>query len=80
MLLKHTACHPGKKVKVVLRDGRIMYGRFKDRRNKFIFLVMEDGHIERIDKESIKVFSIFNQFIANLDHNAIQRNKNKRNS
>jgi len=73
-ILKHTACHPGKKVKVVLRNGVIIFGKFKDRSSRHVFLTMGDGSTEKIDKSSIKVFSIYNAHVANIQHHVIQGN------
>ncbi len=71
-ILKHTACHPGKKVKVVLRNGVVYYGKFKDRGSRHIYLDMPDGKVEKIDKASIKVFSIFNQRLASMQRKVIR--------
>jgi len=71
-LLKHTACHPGKKVKVVLRNGVVYYGKFRDRLSRHIVIEMPDGRMEKIDKGSIKVFSIFNQHVASMQRKIIK--------
>lgn len=64
MILKHTACYPGKKVKVVLRDGTVLIDKFVDRKSKWIVL----KNYGKVYKEEIKVFSIFNIKIASRQH------------
>ena len=53
-MLKHSACARGKRVCVVLRDGRHIEDRFLDRHGRFIWLE-EAG---KIALEDVRTFSI----------------------
>lgn len=64
MRLSHTACHTGKKVRIKLRDGTLVYGKFKERTKKHVFLM--DG--TKIYKGDIRVFSILNERLLQMTH------------
>ena len=36
--MPHTGSHKGKRVRVVLRDGTVIYDRFIERTDKYVFL------------------------------------------
>lgn len=51
----HTACHPGKRVRVKLRDGEEFVDRFIDRTDKWVFF--SSGR--KVPKRDIKSFVIW---------------------
>lgn len=53
-LTPHTACYPGKRVRVVLIDGTKFIDRFQERTPKWVFF-KERGRVRR---STIKAFSI----------------------
>lgn len=67
MRLSHTACKRGKKVRIKLRTGEIVYGKFHERTKKHVFL--QDG--TKIYKGDIQVFSILNERLLNMRHGSI---------
>lgn len=50
----HTAAPAGKRVRIVLRDGTVVNGKFKDRTDRHVFLM--DG--QKIPKSKIRSFVI----------------------
>lgn len=54
MRIPHTSCHRGKRVKVVLKNGTEVIGRFENRTDKWI--VLKD--VGRINKADIRAFII----------------------
>ena len=53
-MIKHSACARGKRVLVILRDGKRLEGRFLERHGGFIWLE-ETG---KIALEEVRTFSI----------------------
>jgi len=54
MKVPHTACHRGKRVKVILRDGTEIIDYFEERTNKWIVL----RKVGRIMKADLRAFII----------------------
>lgn len=50
----HTSCYRGKRVRLILRDGRRLEGRFRERTDRWVLL---EGH-GRVPKERIRAFII----------------------
>lgn len=50
----HTACHPGKRVRVVLRDGRKFDDWFVDRTNRWVLL----RRAGKLNMKDLKAFII----------------------
>jgi hypothetical protein len=42
----HTSCRPGKKVRLKLRDGTYIFGKFKDHVGKWIYIEV-DGKVKK---------------------------------
>lgn len=55
MILGHTGCHRGKKVRVKLRDGRIIIDKFYERTKNAI--ILKDAG--KIRKDQLLSFSIY---------------------
>lgn len=54
----HTACAKGTRVKIVLRNGSEVIGKFVDRKSKYV--VLDCG---RYDKNTIRSFAIYKEII-----------------
>ena len=54
MGMPHTGCWPGKRVRVVLKSGRVIISRFKERTKTHV--ILEEG---RYHKADIRAFAIY---------------------
>lgn len=54
MRVPHTACHRGKRVKIILKDGTQIIDYFQERTDKFVIL----RRLGRLGKDQIRAFMI----------------------
>lgn len=66
MKMPHTGSYRGKRVRVVLRDGTILYDRFIERTDKYVFLEKAG----RIPKAKFRAMSDVRHIEPNCPHPA----------
>ena len=59
---KHHCCWPGKTVRIVMRDGTVLYGKFVEERSAYI-TVNIGNHTTNLKKKELASFGIDRRFM-----------------
>ncbi|MDO4282083.1 MAG: hypothetical protein Q4D02_00425 [Clostridia bacterium] len=69
--MQHHEFKKGKKIHIILKDGNILIGKFKEKKSKSLIITNDNGEDIRVNFANIRSSTIFNPSMKNKEHRQI---------